>query len=67
MSNFKTKVLNQMKNKHMVQFEATSLKPVLQKIQLILQLSFLYTISDYEKEPKPVSSDMLSETVELNL
>lgn len=64
MSNFKTKVLNQMKNKHMVQFEATSLKPVL---QLILQLSFLYTISDYEKEPKPVSSDMLSETVELNL
>lgn len=67
MLNFKSKVLNQMKNRNMDQFEATSLTPVLQKIQLSLQLVFLWTTSDYDKGPKPVSRDMLSETVELNL
>lgn len=51
----------------MGQFEATSLTPVLQKIQLTLQLVFLCTVSDYEKGPNPVYRDMLSETVELNL
>lgn len=48
-------------------FEATRLKPVLEKIQLTLQPSFLGTISDYEKEPKPVSGDMLNKTLELHL
>lgn len=65
----KTKVLETRRKPKMSvdPFEATRLKPVLEKIQLTLQPSFLGTISDYEKEPKPVSGDMLNKTLELHL
>lgn len=46
----------------MGRFEATSsLRPVLKRIQLTLQLAFLCTVSDYEKEPKPEFTDRLNE------
>ena len=43
----------------MGQFEAASVKPVHQGLPLGLQLSFLCSPNDHEKEPKPVSRDML--------